>query len=389
MELLILVDLALAHAVVTPAHAFRPVSAAVPSVRMSAVVSGEAMDAAISELMLEHDPLLHWARRLMPARQNQAASALYAWCRRLDEVSDAQDVPRAAKLAELDAFAERFDALWRGESRDAMDAALAETLRAYPQLGRRPFDEMLLGMRSDVASDAVRYDCFRPREGEASAAAADQSLLRYCYRAAGTVGEMLLPVLGLPPDGEVAEAAVALGCAIQLLNIVRDVRLDVKLGRVYIPLADMRALGVSVDDVRAVPPSPCPHPLSLRRCGKGSVRPAPRPPAGARVQPHAGLPPPDAAAGEARGGPAAARRAHPAVVAARRRARRQRDHRAALGVDTRARGARLGQHERPARARLDSGQGAADGRHDLADARQLGAIPIEGHGGGTVNVPKA
>jgi phytoene/squalene synthetase len=132
-----------------------------------------------------------------------------------------------------------------------------ETLRAHPSLGREPFDAMLAGMRADVTDSVneaastsgasttsgtpvsipaskLRYHSFRPE------------LLEYCYRVAGTVGEMLLPVLGLDGDESVAEAAVALGCAVQLLNIARDVRSDlVDRGRIYLPLDDARRLGMS------------------------------------------------------------------------------------------------------------------------------------------------
>jgi phytoene synthase len=184
---------------------------------------------AISTLMLKHDPLLHWARRLLPPERAAAVSALYAWCRRLDELVDEPGASGRATMVRLDDWQDRLDDLWAGSPRDAMDSALTETLRAYPSLGRRPFDEMIVGMRSDAREEPLRVERFRPE------------LLSYCYRVAGTVGEMLLPILGLEEE---VEPAIALGCAVQLLNICRDVHTDlVDRDRVYLPREDCERLG--------------------------------------------------------------------------------------------------------------------------------------------------
>ena len=196
----------------------------------------------ISKLLLKHDPLLHWARRLLPERRAAAASALYGWCRRLDEIVDEPNADASQTIAKLDDWERRLDELWNGSPRDAMDGALLETLRAYPSLGREPFDAMLAGMRADIddTNAQLRYQSFRPE------------LLQYCYRVAGTVGEMLLPVLGLDGDDEVAEAAVAFGCAVQLLNIARDVRSDlVERDRIYLPLDDAARCGLTEAQLEA------------------------------------------------------------------------------------------------------------------------------------------
>ena len=192
-------------------------------------------DDAISTLMLEKDPLLHWARRLLPERRQRAASALYAWCRRLDEIADEPGADRAATLQRLDLWSRKLDGIWAGQPSDAFDTALVNTLAEYPSLSRQPFDAMLAGMVTDVSAAGLRVRNFRPE------------LLTYCYRVAGTVGEMLLPVLGLEEDqdGSVAECAIALGCAVQLLNIMRDTRDDLLLrDRIYLPATDAERCGV-------------------------------------------------------------------------------------------------------------------------------------------------
>ncbi len=156
-------------------------------------------DRAIAELMLEHDPALHLARNVLPARVSQDAGALYSWCRRLDQIVDSGR-PRDQVSRELDSFEAAFDALVAGDPRDPADAALLSTLQRHPSLGRQPFDDMLAGMRADTAVDRriATYD----------------ELREYGYQVAGTVGLMLLPLLGVESKAEVAaarEPAVELG----------------------------------------------------------------------------------------------------------------------------------------------------------------------------------
>ena len=191
-----------------------------------------AADAQISSLLLKHDPILHWARGLLPAPRAAAASALYAWCRRLDEIVDDPSADAPTKRELLDQWEGQFDKLYSGCPVDEFDDALLATLRAHPNLGRKPFDAMLAGMRDDTL-ESVRYENWRPE------------LLTYCYRVAGSVGEMLLPVLGLT-NPAARDSAVALGCAVQLLNILRDLRTDlIGRGRIYLPLSDARRCGIS------------------------------------------------------------------------------------------------------------------------------------------------
>lgn len=88
-------------------------------------VEGRAeADAEISALLLKHDPILHWARRLLPERRALAASALYGWCRRLDEIVDEPNADPIRTLSRLDDWEKRLDELWKGSPRDAMDGAL-------------------------------------------------------------------------------------------------------------------------------------------------------------------------------------------------------------------------------------------------------------------------
>jgi len=191
----------------------------------------------IDELMARHDPILLYASKLLPASTAADASALYAWCRRLDEIVDDPSAISVDTQARLDEWQRRFDALCAGSPADEMDAALAACLARNPSLGRQPFVDMIAGMRSDAV------ECRR------IANLAELEL--YAYRVAGTVGLMLLPLLGADPAGA-REPAVALGKSIQLINILRDATADAALGRIYLPRETMAAAGVDEEDVLAL-----------------------------------------------------------------------------------------------------------------------------------------
>ena len=79
-----------------------------------------------------------------------------------------------------------------------------------------------------------------------------EDLYLYCYRVAGTVGLMTLPILGAAEgytEEQAAEPAIALGIALQLTNILRDVGEDLERGRIYLPLDELAAFGLTEDDL--------------------------------------------------------------------------------------------------------------------------------------------
>jgi len=128
--------------------------------------------AAIRNLMAEHDPILLFASNLLPPSKATDASALYAWCRRLDEICDDEEDNAAGRYdavrSRLDAFRDRFEALWADDDVDVdvdddgvddderlMDLALRDCVEKYNRDGgglltRTPFDDMIEGMRSDA-----------------------------------------------------------------------------------------------------------------------------------------------------------------------------------------------------------------------------------------------
>jgi len=227
----------------TVSTAGRPARGRAPGPRAASTAGSQA---AVQALMQRHDPILLYVSRVLSDDMAQDAGALYAWCRRLDQIVDEPESsdPATTRLA-LDDWAARLDRLCDGDPADEMDAALTETLERHPTLSRGLFADMIAGMRSDVEERRRIKDY--------------AELELYAYQVAGTVGLMLLPLLGLSSEAQAAPArapAVALGQAVQLINILRDARPDAAMGRIYLPADEMAALGVSEDDVlgrRATP----------------------------------------------------------------------------------------------------------------------------------------
>jgi len=191
--------------------------------------------------MSKHDPILLFASRLLPPLVAADASAIYAWCRRLDEITDNPNSNITQIRHDVDEWQFRFEKLWNGEPLDAIDAALYECIqRQKGALPKELFHDMLAGMRADTV------------EGRRIANMDELEL--YAYQVAGTVGLMLLPLL--KADMENARGpAISLGKAIQLINILRDAIPDIKLGRIYIPQDLMRSNKVKEEDISALRPS--------------------------------------------------------------------------------------------------------------------------------------
>lgn len=190
--------------------------------------------------MAGRDPLLRAASQLLPGRERDAIWAIYDWCRRADEVCDSDDPRRSQseRLSLLRAFGAEVQQLREPGfmPTSAIDLELQKTLRAWPSISDQPFMDMLSGMDTELQVD--RFSKFDP------------DLRRYAYCVAGTVGLMVLPVLGVSsPSKEVSDRAIQLGVAIQLVNILRDVGDDSNRGRIYLPKEDLERFGVSEDDI--------------------------------------------------------------------------------------------------------------------------------------------
>ena len=134
--------------------------------------------------------------KLMPPAAQRAIWAIYVWCRRTDEIVDAPRRPDdPSMLTDLSAWEIRTENLWKyGEVVDVLDLPLLDVRVNYPNLDITPFVDMVRGMLMDIPDlGQDRYDTF-------------DELHLYCYRVAGTVGLMSMPIFGCADGFTEAEA---------------------------------------------------------------------------------------------------------------------------------------------------------------------------------------
>ena len=126
--------------------------------------------------------------QLLPEAPREAIWAIYVWCRRTDEIVDAPRDSDEEMLKDLGSWEMRLENLWKyGDVEDVYDLCLLDVLVKYPNLPITPFTDMIRGMLMDVPGlGQERYETF-------------DELHLYCYRVAGTVGLMSLPVFGCAP----------------------------------------------------------------------------------------------------------------------------------------------------------------------------------------------
>ncbi len=170
--------------------------------------------------------------RLLPGPKRQALAAVYAFARRVDDIGDGT-LPPAAKLAELGQARASLAALAAGTmpADDLVLVALADAARRF-DIPLAAFGELIDGCEADVRGTTYRtFD----------------DLLHYCRCVAGSIGRLSLGVFGTRYPDAAVPLADALGVALQLTNILRDIREDYASGRVYLPAEDFERFGCSLD----------------------------------------------------------------------------------------------------------------------------------------------
>lgn len=174
---------------------------------------------------------------VLPAEQRRAIVAVWDFCRAVDDAVDECDEGRSGPSPR--------EALhfWRAELARCYEGGMPETIQGRHlqpyidrfDLPRNAFEDVIDGVAMDL--DKTRYETF-------------DDLIQYCRRVASAVGMICIRIFGCQSD-RAREYALHLGVALQLTNILRDVKTDLERGRVYLPLADLAAAGCSVDDLAA------------------------------------------------------------------------------------------------------------------------------------------
>ncbi len=169
----------------------------------------------------------------LPPPRRRAITALYAYCREVDDAVD-ETTDSAVAGAKLDWWRTEIDRLFAGAPQHPVTRALQPHLEDYG-ITRERLLQVLEGMRMDLVQN--RFLDF-------------PALARYCHLVAGVVGEMAAGIFGVT-DERTYGYARNLGQALQLVNIIRDVGEDARRGRIYLPIDDMQRYGVKAADILA------------------------------------------------------------------------------------------------------------------------------------------
>jgi phytoene synthase len=170
---------------------------------------------------------------LLPKAKRDAMSVLYAFCREVDDVADNEKTPVEQRRTEL--------ARWRKDIRRACDGAQPELavnqelkpVIAQYKLSFEHFDELIRGVEMDL--DIHRYENF-------------ENLEKYCYRVASVVGLLSIEIFGYQ-NPDCRDYAIYLGKALQLTNILRDVKTDAERGRIYLPMSELSRFNVTPEEI--------------------------------------------------------------------------------------------------------------------------------------------
>ena len=176
-----------------------------------------------------------WAMRVLPADKRNAMYAVYAFCREVDDIADGAG-EEADKRHRLGRWRGEIERLYGGRPRVPVAIALAAPVARFG-LGKGDFRAIIDGMETDAAASVRIADM--------------DDLNLYCDRVACAVGRLSNSIFGITPDKS-GPIAAALGQALQITNILRDLREDAGRDRMYLPQDLLRAHGITQSDPTAV-----------------------------------------------------------------------------------------------------------------------------------------
>ncbi|HEY6211900.1 MAG TPA: presqualene diphosphate synthase HpnD [Vicinamibacterales bacterium] len=192
---------------------------------------------------------------VLPADERRAITAVWDFCRAVDDAVDEEPVPGSAMPSGREAVG-----FWRAELERCYDGAAPATpqgrelqpfIRRF-DLPRAAFEDVIDGVAMDL--DIARYETF-------------DALYEYCRRVASAVGLVCIRIFGCRSP-QSCEYALNLGIALQLTNILRDVRGDLQRGRLYLPMTDLLEHGVTVEDLARGVMTPAIRELVAFECGR-------------------------------------------------------------------------------------------------------------------------
>ena len=179
----------------------------------------------------EHAKNFYYAFRTLPTKKRQAIYSAYAFCRHCDDIADENTDPEEKnRLFAL--TRDRLSQSQDGQKKDPVFIALEDTYRTF-DIPVGYFEEIIEGVEMDLTWS--RFNDF-------------EELRAYCYKVASVVGLICIEVFGYE-DPKARDYAIDLGLAMQLTNILRDLKEDAQRDRIYLPLDEMASFGYSEADL--------------------------------------------------------------------------------------------------------------------------------------------
>jgi phytoene synthase len=197
----------------------------------------------------------YYAFLVLPKRKRQALCAVYAFMRRCDDIADDPSLTFEDRRQKLDTWLDALHRVQQGQpSDDPILLALSDTQRRYT-IPAGLLDELAMGTAMDVV------DPITPAQSESASPNTPQltvqyqtfeDLKLYCYRVASVVGLVCIHIFGYR-DPAAEPLAEQCGLAFQLTNIIRDVKEDAAMGRIYLPEEDLAKFSLSAADLLTAP----------------------------------------------------------------------------------------------------------------------------------------
>jgi len=189
------------------------------------------MSATAAAITKNSNTNFYYSFSLLPKHKREAINTVYAFCRYTDDIVD-EGTDDRSKAIHLKRWRQELGKAIGRQSSYPMLNQLITTARRF-NIPVEHFYELIRGMELDLSKN--RYDTF-------------EDLREYCYLVASSVGLMCRQIFGYKNEST-REYAINLGIALQLTNIIRDVKDDAKKGRIYIPREDMERFGYTEDDL--------------------------------------------------------------------------------------------------------------------------------------------
>jgi len=174
----------------------------------------------------------YYAFNLLGKQRSNAMNIVYAFCRKTDDIVDEEKYSTEEKRKNLADWKNEFELAIKNKSEHGLLKEVVNIMALF-NIPQKPFFDLIRGMKMDLEKN--RFQTFEEVE-------------EYCYCAASTVGLMSVEIFGYK-QSSIHEYAINLGKALQLTNIIRDVKTDSEMNRIYLPLEDIERFGYSEEEL--------------------------------------------------------------------------------------------------------------------------------------------